>query len=112
MKIAIIDNNNGRRKKLVKKALEGIDASTIFASAEITQCEFETSEFDIALVHENNPEGKKLLREHWDAKNIRLIFFSGGMEMPIERDGDKVYVHSDELLKRLPDLQSMLGFEL
>lgn len=111
MKIAIIDKNNGRRKKLVKKALEGIDASTIFASAEITQCEFETSEFDIALVHENNPEGKKLLLEHWDAKNIRLIFFSGGYSEAISRDEDLVFVSEDELLKRLPDLNAMLGFK-
>jgi hypothetical protein len=110
MKIAIIDIRNARRARLVK-VLDRVDTNTVFDFAEIARSEFENGGFDVALVHENNPEGDLLLNDLWDSKDVRLIFFSGGNSEAISREDDFVFVSEAELFKRLPDLVSVLSFE-
>jgi hypothetical protein len=110
MKVAVIDNYNARRADLVEN-LDGVETNTVFDFAEITRSEFENGEFDVALVHESNPEAASLLNEAWESKDVRLIFFSGGYSEAISKDDDLIFVSQDELFKRLPDLSSLLGFE-
>jgi hypothetical protein len=110
MKIAIIDIRNARRARLVN-LLSRIDSNAVFDFASISRSEFENGGFEVALVHENNSEGDLLVNEAWDSKGMGMIFFSGGNSEPISREDDFLFVSEAELFNRLPDLESMLGFE-
>ena len=110
MKIVIVDNDCARRAEIVQ-SLDGVNNNTVFDFKEISQSNFENGEFDVALLHQNNPEAGMLLNEIWESKDVRLIFFSGGYSQAISRDDEDelVYVSEGELRKRLPDLNSILG---
>lgn len=80
-KVLLLDNRPDRRARW-KGVIERIGTWVIDSRSEIDRADYETSGFDVVVVHAGNKESGPI-EEGWNSSNMRVLIFSGGFSQPV-----------------------------
>ncbi|MFC1740220.1 hypothetical protein ACFL0N_01960, partial [Pseudomonadota bacterium] len=107
-KILIVDNNPNNRKEQLRCIAVSLDGVDVDAKSTITEFDYKSAEYDIALIHLNNPECRQILGK-WKRPETQLVVFSG--EWSAITPGD-IYFFGARLIEEEPDRVKRLLREL